>query len=247
MCVLALAWQAHPRWPIVLIGNRDEYHARPSAALARWTDRPNIIAGRDLQSGGTWLGVTDAGRLAVVTNHTGYGDPDPALASRGALVTDMLTGALGTDSPLDTGGYNSFNLIVADRNDCHFISNRPTAIARQLQPGLFGLSNGTLDEPWARTTRIKALLHGWLASGDEDIATLLDGLRSDDIEGSIAPDAGFPPADTRPVFIRHDVYGTRCSTIVLIDRDGKGTIHERRYAPLGQATGDTRMAFNGTA
>jgi uncharacterized protein with NRDE domain len=244
MCVLAFAWQAHPRWPIVLIGNRDEYHARPSAALSRWEDNPGIIAGCDLQSGGTWLGVAEAGTLAVVTNHTGYGLPDPEKASRGALVTEMLTGAMRATDAFDVERYNSFNLIVADANACHFTSNRPTAIGRELTPGVYGLSNGTLDEPWARTTKITALLSDWLASDDDGISPLLDGLRSDDAETATAPDGEFPPADSRPMFIRDGIYGTRCSTIVLIDRDGAGSIHERRYAPHGKPTGETRIQFS---
>src|SRR5690606_22104535 len=92
MCIMAMAWHAHPRWRLLLVGNRDELHARPAAPLARWDEPDHLIAGRDLQSGGTWLGVSEQGRCAIVTNRRGYGLPDPAKASRGALVTDLLRG-----------------------------------------------------------------------------------------------------------------------------------------------------------
>ena len=133
MCVAALAWHAHPRWRIVAIGNRDEFHDRPAAPLARWdTDdlgATGIIAGRDLTAGGTWLGVSEAGRFGLVTNLRGFGERAPDRASRGQLVTDMLTGIgdFGDPATADLSAFNPFNLLVADARTARFLTNRPAA------------------------------------------------------------------------------------------------------------------------
>jgi uncharacterized protein with NRDE domain len=245
MCVLALAWQAHPRWQLVVAGNRDEFHARPAAPLARWEDRPQLLAGRDLQSGGTWLGVSDEGRFVVVTNLRGYGMPEAGRPSRGALVTDLLGGADPALVPIDA--YNPVNLIEVDSDQAHFLSNRPDAIRTRLAHGLYGLSNGTLDEPWPKTLQLKSTLLDWCMGPADDPALLLDGLREEKL-----PDIGMDPAipsdvpqepNHSPIFIRNAVYGTRCSSVVAIDREGRGIIIERRFAPSGEAVGETRLSF----
>lgn len=249
MCVLAFAWRAHPRWPLILAGNRDELHDRPAAPLARWTDAP-VIAGRDLKSGGTWLGVSETGRLAVVTNLRGFGAPEPGRASRGALVTDMLAGAgAAADpdaAPLD--GYNPFNLIVAETERAWFLTNRPVPARTLLAPGIYGLSNGRLDEPWPKMLRLKAALLDWLMGATEVPERLLDALGE-----RILPEEGVraaPPSDVpqepalSPVFILNPVYGTRCSTVVAIDAAGAGRIVERRYAVDGRVTGETESRFS---
>jgi uncharacterized protein with NRDE domain len=249
MCVLALAWKAHPRWLLVMAGNRDELHERPATPLARWARPGQVIAGRDLLSGGTWTGVSDRGRFAVVTNLRGYGAPQPDRVSRGRLVTDLLAGEgrYADADAADLADFNPFNLIVADRDRALFLSNRPEPIRSPLAPGLYGLSNGALDEPWPKTLRVKEMLLDWIVGGPRGPAALLGGLGEDRL-----PDAGLAPASPSdvpqeptlsPVFIRHPVYGTRCSTIVAIDRDGRGEIIERRYAPDGTATGETRLDF----
>ncbi len=170
MCVLAFAWQAHPRWRLLLAGNRDELHARPALPLARWSEPDHLLAGRDLQSGGTWLGVSEQGRLAVVTNLRGFGAPEPGRASRGALVTDYLAGSGAYADPLvaDLSAFNPVNLIVADRRGAHFLSNRPDITRSALASGLYGLSNGRLDEPWPKTMRLKSRLLDWITSDATD-------------------------------------------------------------------------------
>lgn len=249
MCVLAFAWKAHPRWHLVMAGNRDELHDRPAAPLARWAAPAGLIAGRDLQSGGTWAGVSEEGRFAVVTNLRGYGGPAPDRASRGALVTDLLAGQGSHADPgtLAVADFNPFNLIAADRDRAIFLSNRPERIRTALAPGLYGLSNGALDEPWPKTLRIKEQLLDWIVGGATGPAALLDGLAEDRL-----PDAGLRPASPSdvpqeptlsPIFIRHPVYGTRCSTVVAIDTDGRGIIVERRYSPGGEVIGETALDF----
>lgn len=245
MCVLALAWQSHPRWQLIVAGNRDEYHARPAAALARWDEDSRLIAGRDIQSGGSWLGVSEAGRFAVVTNLRGYGGPAPDRPSRGALVTDLLGGADPDGLLIDA--YNPVNLIAIDRQRARFLSNRPAALRTDLSPGLHGLSNGTLDEPWPKTLRLKSLLLDWLTGAADEPALLLDGLR-EDILPDIGRDPDRPsdvPQEPRhsPIFIRDPVYGTRCSSVVAIDRAGQGLFLERRFDARAEATGETRLTF----
>jgi uncharacterized protein with NRDE domain len=230
MCVVALALDAHPRWRLVAIGNRDEFHARPSAALARWDDAPHLLGGRDLVSGGAWMGVSDAGRFAVVTNVAGYPRGNAA-PSRGALVADYLRdGSLPEDEALPIfGGYS----LVTIGDQSTFRTNRPTLGRQALSHGLHGISNGPLDPPSRRTRLLRAALGTWL-SASSPIDTLL-ALLADET----------PVVDgERPVFIRDTVYGTRCSTVVAVDADGGGTMIERRFGPGGAHDGDTRLGFS---
>jgi uncharacterized protein with NRDE domain len=249
MCVLAFAWRAHPRWRLVVAGNRDELHARPAAPIARWDEPAGILAGRDLQSGGTWLGVSEHGRFAVVTNLRGHGGNVPDKRSRGALVTGMLTGTDGDPDAgdLDPTRFNPFNLIVADAREAVFQSNEPQHIRCVLAPGIYGLSNGALDEPWPKTMLLKSRMLDWIVRGDARPERLLDDLRED-----VLPDVGIRsslPSDVpeeprhSPIFIRHPVYGTRCSTVVAIDEHGHGAIIERRYTPDGEMEGETTLRF----
>lgn len=250
MCVLAFAWNAHPRWRLVMAGNRDELHARPAAPLARWPGAGSVIAGRDLQAGGTWLGVSEQGRFAVVTNLRGYGTPAPNMASRGTLVANLLTGEGPHADPatIDLATFNPFSVLFANPEGAHFLTNRPDSVRTALASGLYGLSNGALDEPWPKTLQIKALLLGWLMGNQQDPATLLDGLMSDQLPAfGLTPDSpSDAPQEPResPIFIRNPVYGTRCSTVVMIDTEGQGQIIERRFDAAGRTTGESRQPFS---
>ena len=244
MCVAALAWHAHPRWRLVAIGNRDEYHARPAAPLARWADGSGIVAGRDLVGGGTWLGVGEAGRFALITNRRGFGDPDPARRSRGEPVSAMLTGDR-TFAALDA--YNPFNLLAAHGDALEYLTNRPDPLRTSLGHGVYGLSNGALDEPWPKTLALKQAVTDWLGAGDDDPAPLFAILASDDrpalgLPSYEASDVAIEPSDTPP-FIRSPLYGTRCSTVVTVDAEGVGRIAERRFDAAGTITGDTALDF----
>jgi uncharacterized protein with NRDE domain len=236
MCVAALAWAAHPRWRLVVAANRDEFHSRPTAPLARWDN--GVIAGRDLEAGGTWLGVNNAGRFALVTNFRLPGYPKPGLASRGGLVVDWL---LGQPDP-DGAAMNPFHLLRVGPDGASHATNRPAPIASPLEPGLHGVSNGQFDQPWLKTQRLTDALGQWLdadtANPDALFAALAD-------ETPLPPEADSEGPDTpfSPVFIRNPAYGTRCSTVVLVDANGRGTIVERRFSPDGQTTGETELAF----
>jgi uncharacterized protein with NRDE domain len=238
MCVLALAWRASPGWRLVAAGNRDELHARPSLPLARWDDAGGVIAGRDEVGGGTWLGVSEAGRFAVVTNVREAGGAKPARASRGGLVNGALEGGLAAD---DLGRFNPFNLLVLDQGALTLLSNRPASVVRPLGPGVHGLSNGLHDAPWPKTRTVRAAVADWVADGEGDVERLFAALR--DERRFDAGNGDEPEPVGSPVFIRSPVYGTRCSTVVTVDREGRGMIAERRFGADGEVTGETRLAF----
>ncbi|CAN5347042.1 NRDE family protein [soil metagenome] len=219
MCVLSFAWKAHTRWRLVMAGNRDELHSRPAAPLAHWGPPADIMAGRDLLSGGTWAGVSEQGRFAVVTNLGGHGLPDPTRQSRGALVQDLLSGEgrYAEAGETDLDDFNPFNLITAKGDEALFWSNRPDPVRRTLEPGVYGLSNGALDEPWPKTERLKTILSDWLAGPATRPQNLLDGLQEDSLAETPTPPPGaaFHP-QASPIFIRNPLYGTRCGTVVAV-------------------------------
>lgn len=251
MCLIAFAWNAHPRWRLLLAGNRDEFHARPSAPLARWDDAP-VIGGRDLEAGGTWLGVTESWRCGVVTN---VRDPrDPQLgASRGLLVTDYLTGeadAVTHSRQLRqaAAAYRPFNLLTFDARSAFYLGNRPGPCAQAVTPGVHGLSNADFNTPWPKTRALMAHLARWIAEGDAtDFAPLFAALADE----SKAPDAQLPDTGVglererwlSSAFIRGESYGTRASTVVAIGHDGRGVIAERRFGPNGRFDGETLLRF----
>lgn len=236
MCVAVLAWQAHPRWRLMVAANRDEFHERPTAPLARWDD--GTIAGRDLQAGGTWLGLNAAGRLALVTNFRLPGYPRPDLASRGGLVINWLAGAPDPDG----AALNPFHLLRVGPAGASHVTNQPQPRIQPLAPGLHGVSNGPFEQCWPKTRQLTAAVGRWLDQGESNPAALFAALADETLlpaePGSNAPDAPFSP-----VFIRNPVYGTRCSTVVLVDTDGRGLIIERRFDPDGLASGDSALEF----
>lgn len=229
MCVVALAWQVHPDWPLILLGNRDEFHGRPSAPLAAWDDGSGIVAGRDLQAGGTWLGVhPESGRVVVVTNVRGA-LPDPAKESRGALVVDMLRGdgRFADPAKADLDRFNAFNLFAVGDGKARMLTNRPVPHMGTLARGVHALANEPVDTPCRRAERLGAALAGALAA-PRTPETLLDLLTAED-----------DPA----LFLRGEIYGTRASTLVAIGPDGAGQIVERLYGPLGRFDGTSAIAF----
>ena len=230
MCVAALAWMAHPRWRLIAIGNRDEFHDRLAAPLARWEN--GVLAGRDLQAGGTWLGVHAAGRFALVTNRRTETGPQLGKASRGALVTDWLL-----DQPLgNLAAMNPFNVFAVADGRAELLTNHPAALRRALVPGIHGLSNGAPGDRWFKTAQLETALATWLERGGEP-ADLLESLSNETCDPA-DPDNSFSAP-----FIRNERYGTRCSSVVAIDQAGAGVIIERRFDRAGQATGETTLAF----
>jgi uncharacterized protein with NRDE domain len=229
MCVVALAWRAHPRWLLVLAGNRDELHARPSAPLARWDDHTHIIAGRDLLAGGSWLGVSEQGRVAAITNVRSETGHDPCKASRGALVSDWLIGSGPSAAPTDEqlADYNPFNLFTVTSHEAVCATNAPRAVQKRLHPGIHSLSNGTVHAPWKRRDVIEATLADWLKTDANDLGTLLARLRDNDT-----------------LFISDPTYGTRCATVIAVDHEGRGVILEQGFNALATETLVSEFKFN---
>ncbi|MES2885254.1 MAG: NRDE family protein [Pseudomonadota bacterium] len=254
MCLIALAYNPSPALRLVVAANRDEFHGRPSLPLAVWANQPDVIAGRDVEAQGTWLGLSRRGRLAAVTNVRLPGMPAPGLRSRGALALDFLAGdaspqvhLAALDAAFDS--YGPCNLLLADAHEAWHASNRPGIAAQKLGDGVHGLSNATLDTPWPKTVQLKAAVETWLATGrGGDTAPLFSAL-ADDHQPADAelPDTGVGLARERfvaPAFIRGREYGTRCSTVIVVDAEGRGTVIERRFGPEGLLLGESRVGFD---
>lgn len=242
MCTLLLAWQVDPARPLIVAANRDEFYARPSAAAAIWPRaseaEPEIVAGRDLQAGGTWLGVTRAGRFAALTNVREPNVPSPPGApSRGQLVADFLRGGADPASylaALRPELYAGFNLVVGDPDALWYLSNR-SGPARALGPGVYGVANAGLDTPWPKVRRGRAALAAQVAAGEVTGAALLallaDRTSAPDTE---LPDTGVGLAMERllsPLLVASAGYGTCSSTALVIHRDGAVELHERSHNP----------------
>jgi len=253
MCLAVVAIDAHPRYALVVAANRDEYHARPTAPAHWWVDRVprDLFAGRDLEAGGTWLGITRRGRWAFVTNVREPGRRDIAAPSRGGLVVRVLDdprdpGAALSDANADTR-YNGYNLIAGDVARAVWISNRATA-SRPLVPGVHGVSNAQLDTPWPKLERAKAGVAAWTRDGSDDVALLFDLLA----DRAQAPDEALPatgvPLEWERLlsspFIVSPRYGTRSSTVLAVSRAGDVTFSERTFDAAGRATGDVVEQFS---
>ena len=253
LCLIVFAWQAHPDFPLVLGANRDEFLDRPTRPAAFWPEQPDLLAGRDLKGGGTWLGITRSGRMAAVTNYRQGTAPRPDLRSRGLLVTGFLAANHSPEAHLaavaaERDAYDGFNLLASDGRELHHFSNRGSA-PRPVAGGVHGLSNALLDTPWPKVERAKAALARLLdrdrdALVDEMLALLADRVRPADHE---LPSTGVSREWERclsPVFIASPDYGTRCSTVLLVDRDDRVTFVERSF---DHATGSSIDAVYGFA
>ncbi len=249
MCLVVLALGQHPDYPLVVAANRDEFHARPTQDAHWWPDRPDVLGGRDLQAGGTWLAAHRRGRFATVTNYRDAQAPSPGQRSRGELVT----GFLETDLPateylesIDEDAYAGFSLIVGTATEVMYLSNREDG-NRVLAPGIYGLSNALLDGPWDKVERSKRRLRTLLdndAVGESSLVKLMDDRKRgpvDEVEkGRLEFDTAH--AITAP-FIVQPKYGTRCTTVLLADREGEWHFVERRFDPQGRTTGESRFTF----
>lgn len=252
MCLVALAIDHNRRFPLVVATNRDEFFQRPAARLAWWTPAgggPDVLGGRDLESCGTWLGLTAQGRLALITNIRDPGRNDPAAPSRGRIVPEWLAarenaGQFWMRTALS--GHNGFNLVAADfrRGECFWASNA-SAYPRRLERGIYGLSNAGLDTPWPKVQRLKSQLRDSLNSAgsvDELAAQLFAALA----ERAPAPDDELPHTGIKlelerqlsAAFIRtpDQSYGTRCSTLIITERSGRHPmthVLERTFSATG--------------
>jgi uncharacterized protein with NRDE domain len=254
MCLAVVALDAHPAFALVVAANRDEFHAR-AAAPAAWGDAPpfaRILAGRDLEAGGTWLGVRRDGRWALVTNVREGGRHDPNARSRGDLVPEVLNATRGAGDALQAlaaagSRYNGFNLLAGDAAAAHWISNRG-GDAVPLARGLHGLSNALLDTPWPKLERTAARMRAWVARAETDAGALFAALadRTQAADDAL-PDTGVPREWERLLsspFIVSERYGTRCSTVFTVDRTGRARFHERTFDARGDAVSDVVETFD---
>jgi uncharacterized protein with NRDE domain len=252
MCLILFAHDAHPDWPLVVAANRDEAYARPAAPAGFWSDAPQVCAGRDLEKGGTWLGITRSGRFAAVTNYRDGISAKTAPRSRGELTAAFLRGNTEAGAYLESVSgvdreYNHFCLIVGDRSGLWFHSNRAAGRTR-IVAGVHGLSNSLLDTPWPKVVRGRQELERTLRNNDPDMITALFAMLAD---RSVAPDHHLPDTgvgvererDLSPAFIASQLYGTRASTVILVGRDGDVIFVERRFGPGGAFEGETRHEF----
>jgi uncharacterized protein with NRDE domain len=228
MCLIVFAWKVIPGTPLIVAANRDESYARPSAPAHWWEDHPHVYAGRDLISGGTWMGVTRNGRFAAVTNVRQLHQPNnPTAPSRGQLVSEFLTGETTPDAYIaqlqsEEDCYNGYNLLVGDRETLIWYSNRAIDNPRNgkaLDCGIYGLSNDALDTPWPKVTRAKAEFASMLCQGAPDetyFEMLADTTRANDCR---LPQTGVSIELERvlsSIFISSEDYGTRASTLVAL-------------------------------
>ena len=249
MCLIVFAWKAHPDYKLIVAANRDELHARPSQDAHWWPDQPHILAGRDLQAGGTWLAIARSGRFATVTNYREQQQARAGLRSRGEIVTNFISSdadALTFVASITGEDYAGVSVLAADHEDICYVSNRGDAPV-SLAAGVYGLSNASLDTPWSKLVRTKEALTG-LIDADKVNSTELLRLLADKTPAASSEvhtnDLPFKLARalTAP-FIVSDTYGTRCSTIVLIANDGQVDFSERRFDPDGAASGDSNFSI----
>jgi uncharacterized protein with NRDE domain len=238
MCLIVFAWHVVPGTPLIVAANRDEFYDRPALPAAWWSDHPQVYAGRDLRGGGTWLGITRDGRFAALTNIRAPAEKQADAPSRGALVADFLTGQSSPQeyvaSIADSASrYNGFNLLVGDRDRLVWFSNGKKDDPRNgkpLPPGIYGLSNDTLDSPWPKVVRTKAQFASLLCQGaprEAFFEMLTDTTRASDCR---LPKTGVGIEMERllsAVMIESPHYGTRTSTVVQLDASSGAVLYER--------------------
>ena len=240
MCLIVIGWQAHRRYPLAVAANRDELFARPTAPLAWWEDSPDLLAGRDLQDGGTWMGITRHGRFAAITNYRDPARLKPSPPSRGRLVSDFLAGNetpeeyLRRIEPL-AQACNGFNLLVADSNALWWYSNMSNE-RRKLEPGIYGVSNHLLDTPWPKLLSAKQAFAAALPDlpATEALFALLrdDTLHPDEV----LPSTGISLELERKlsaIFVKTQGFNTRSSAVLWRDDSGIISFDEQTWLADG--------------
>lgn len=258
MCLIAFAWRVHPDYPLIVAANRDEWRARPTAAAHWWTDAPHILAGRDLEAGGTWLAVTRNGRFAALTNFRDPSDKKPDAPSRGELVRAFLDSSDApvpflTDLRSRASRYAGFNLLVSDGESLACYHQREDAIL-PVPPGIHALSNHSLNEPWPKVEKAKSLMGA--AIGELSVQTPHQSL-SLDVLTELLSDTSRPTDDAlpntgvglewervlSPILIAGEKYGTRSSTLLSMHRNGTVTLIERTRDERGACVSTVVLEF----
>ncbi|HTS22363.1 MAG TPA: NRDE family protein [Casimicrobiaceae bacterium] len=249
MCLALAALDAHPRFCAVIAANRDEFHARDAEPAHWWPD--GRLAGRDRVGGGTWFGVDRRGRWALVTNYREGIPRDPDAPSRGMLVARALgdrASALASAASLALDGsrYHGYSLLVGDEGTAAYTTNRASG-ALALRSGVVGLSNHLLETPWPKVVRSKSRMDAWLDSGSDDVGALFDLLADRaQADATALPSTGVPVDWERRLssaFIVDPTYGTRCSTVLTIGRDGAARFIEKSFDAAGREASEARFDF----
>ena len=238
MCVLLVALQQHQRFPFILAANRDEFFNRPAEAANFWHEHPEILAGRDKSAGGTWLGITRSGRFAALTNHPGAYSSNPSPRSRGDLVREFLASDQSIEQyseKLDEGSdlFDGYGIFFGTTKKLQYQTNQMCA-GRQITDGIYGLGNAVIDTPWLRVeegiNRFRKLISNENNLRAEDLFDVLCNSASSESQLQQAG-LGLSAPDQLPIFVDLPNYGTRCSTVILVDDSGIVTFEERSFPP----------------
>lgn len=241
MCLIFIAINQHPDYPLIIAGNRDEFYRRPTAALSFWPEQPDILAGRDLEAGGTWLGVSRSGRIAAVTNYRDPSRTNDNAPSRGLLIRDYLADnstprEFFLANEIRMARCNGFNLIFGDLSSLYYYSNRNEAPPARLPTGLHAVSNHLLNTAWPKVEKGKAALAALLAEkGPLDVEAVFSILRdTEKAPDKLLPDTGVGPVWERllsSIFIISDIYGTRSTSLITVNNAHEVSFMECTYTP----------------
>ncbi len=237
MCLILFSVNDHPTYKLIVAANRDEFYDRKTAAAVYWDDHRDVLGGRDLVAKGTWMAMTKQGKIGMVTNYRDPGNINPDAPSRGKLISNYLIGDVHSEAYLktiepDAKVYNGFNLVIGNQDSLFYYSNYRPGI-QKIESGFHGLSNHLLDTPWPKVVRGKEKLAPILLNqriDPEDILTVM-------YDDARAPDKKLPETGVgleleralSPIFIKTPNYGSRCSTVVLVDQENHASFTERRY------------------
>jgi uncharacterized protein with NRDE domain len=237
MCLIFISVNDHPKYKLIVAANRDEFYQRKTAAVSEWHDHPGVIGGRDMEAQGTWMAMTKGGKIGMVTNYRDLKNINPSAPTRGQLVTDFLFNDYDTESylkeiHLKASQYNGFNLVIGSLDELYYYSNYQSKIVK-LNKGFYGLSNHLLDTPWPKVKRGKEKMKSVLSQSDPRPSALFEVLTDE----KIAPDDQLPSTGLdiereralSAMFIKSPNYGSRCSTVVLVDNDNNVSYIERVY------------------
>jgi len=251
MCLITFAYNVHPSYRLILAANRDEFYERPSSSADFWKDHPDVLAGRDLKNGGTWLGITKDGKFAAVTNYRDPSTLKSSAPSRGKLVSDYLTGHRDIENYLQkisvkADQYNGFNLLLGDEHDVFVFSSRGEK--QKLKPGIYGLSNHLLNSPWPKVVHSRRMLKTALEKKGDDLEEALFDLLAD---RRVPPDDKLPATGIglewerllSSIFIESPIYGTRSSTVVLIGKNKRVRLVEKVFDGQKEPWITSRFSF----
>lgn len=241
MCLITFAWKHHPNYQLILVANRDEFYERPTAPLGYWHDFPEVVGGRDLKEGGTWMGMHRSGRLTAITNHRDLANIKENAPSRGNLTRDFLTGQASSPSffervkdELDL--FNGFNLLTLENSELHYFNNVEKQLLK-IKPGIYGLSNAFLGTPWPKVEKAKQYFEVSLKKPKPDITEMMEWMAdAEPAADELLPSTGVSrewEKQLSSMCIKTESYGTCCTTVITIDNDNRVEYSEKTY-PRGE-------------